>query len=60
MLATELIEKLQQAICKHGNLPVCDCIDDEIVTVQNRPAESREYAIGELVTMTYPERIVLG
>jgi hypothetical protein len=60
MLATELIEKLQQAIFEHGNLPVCDCIDDEIVAVKNKQAETKEYAIGEVVVMTYPDRLVLA
>jgi hypothetical protein len=59
MLATELIGKLQKTILEHGDLPVFDWDDDEIIVVQVKGAETVAYGDCPLAETAYPDRIVL-
>lgn len=59
MLATEFIKKLQLAISDHGNLPVFDWDNDEIITVNVRKAETIAYGDCPIAVTLFPDRILL-
>jgi hypothetical protein len=59
MLASDLIERLQEVIADHGNLLVFDWDNDEITTIDVRRAETIAYGYCPIAVTSFPDRIVV-
>lgn len=59
MLATELIERVQNMVREYGDVPVFDWDDDEITEVSFFRAETLAYGDCPAEPRWYPDRLVL-